>query len=136
MFWRQTRSKAETGGGWAQEGVEKIKASRRRQGRTPCRTTTRVGAKESEKEKERERRVVGWPGRWCAPGCQRGLYDDARALRSALTAPRGGSMLREGTDPSEQRGNHPSVHRGGYTPGYTVEARRRRRRRSLQPALR
>jgi len=67
-----------------------------------------------------------------------GCSADARALCSALTAPRGGSMLREGTDPSEPRGNHPSVHRGGYTPGYTVETRRyrRRRRRSLQPALR
>jgi len=57
---------------------------------------------ECKKERKRERRVVGWPGRWCAPGCQRGLYGDARALRSALTAPRGGSMLREGTDPSRE----------------------------------
>lgn len=46
---------------------------------------------------------------------------------SALTAPQGGSMLREGTDPS--RRIHPSVHRGGYTPGI-----RRGARRSLQPS--
>lgn len=51
MFWRQTRSKAEIGGGWAQEGVEKIKASRHRQGRTPRRIMTRVGARKRERER-------------------------------------------------------------------------------------
>lgn len=109
-------------------GMEKIKASRR-QGRGVRHTDmTRVGAEDGLW------RVGGVAGTWCASsGCQRGLFGGARALRSALTASRGGSMLREGTDPSVPRGNHPSVHRGGYTPGYTVEARRRR---SLQPALR
>lgn len=58
MFWRQTRSKTETGSGWMQEGVEKIKASRRRQGRTPCRTMTRVDARR-ERGREEGYRLAG-----------------------------------------------------------------------------
>lgn len=53
--------------------------------------------------------MVAWPGARGAGGAGRGgegrgeLFGGARAPRSALTAPRGGSMLREGTDPSEPR---------------------------------
>lgn len=65
---------------------------------------------------DREEGWGGWKVGWVAHvAMSEGRASHACVPASALTAPQGGSMLREGTDPS--RRIHPSVHRGGYTPG-------------------
>ena len=70
-----------------------------------------------EKRKvETSGRPGGWPaGGTCKGGSEGG--NGACVLCSPVTAPRGGSMLREGTDPSERTRIHPPMHRGEYTPG-------------------
>ena len=69
------------------------------------------------KEKSRDVQPVRRPAVECVGGgCQGGAIEGvaegfcAGARCSPVTAPRGGSMLLEGTDPSEQTRIQPSVH--------------------------